>query len=62
MNYGGRAEILNAVKELYHEVEEGNLTIDDLCEDNIKKYLFTSDIPDPELLIRTSGEERLSNF
>lgn len=42
------------VKELYHEVEEGNLTIDDLCEDNIKKYLFTSDIPDPELLIRTS--------
>ncbi|WP_353463657.1 isoprenyl transferase [Mammaliicoccus sciuri] len=62
LNYGGRAEILNAVKELYHEVEEGNLTIDDLCEDNIKKYLFTSDIPDPELLIRTSGEERLSNF
>nr|WP_263313497.1 isoprenyl transferase [Mammaliicoccus sp. Marseille-Q6498] len=62
LNYGGRAEIVNAVKELYHEVEDGRLSIDELDEDHIKNHLFTSEIPDPELLIRTSGEERLSNF
>ncbi|MDQ7142556.1 isoprenyl transferase [Mammaliicoccus lentus] len=62
LNYGGRAEILNAVKKLYQEIDAGRMSIDDLTEKNIEDNLFTSDIPDPELLIRTSGEERLSNF
>lgn len=62
LNYGGRAEILNAMKSLYHKVEQGELFIDALSEQDIEKHLFTSNIPDPELLIRTSGEERLSNF
>ena len=62
LNYGGRAEILNAVKKLYQEIDAGRMSIDDLTEKNIEDNLFTSDFPDPELLIRTSGEERLSNF
>ncbi|GGI41801.1 isoprenyl transferase [Mammaliicoccus stepanovicii] len=62
LNYGGRAEIVHAVKALYKEVEQGKLSVDQITEENIEKSLFTSNMPDPELLIRTSGEERLSNF
>lgn len=57
-NYGGRDEILRAVKGL---VREG-VSADDITEKMLESYLDTSDIPDPDLVIRTSGEQRISNF
>jgi undecaprenyl diphosphate synthase len=62
LNYGGRTEILDAVKHIAQEVKQGKLDIDDLNEDNFAKYLYTNGLPDPDLLIRTSGEKRISNF
>lgn len=62
INYGGRDEIRRAVSKLAQDVEKGNLTSGAVTEDLIEQYLDTAGIPDPDLLIRTSGEERLSNF
>jgi undecaprenyl diphosphate synthase len=62
LNYGGRTEILDAVKHIALEVKQGKLDIDDLNEENFAKYLYTNGLPDPDLLIRTSGEKRISNF
>ncbi len=62
LNYGGRNEILRAVKELAIQVKNGMLQIDDITEDTISNNLYTAGIPDPDLLIRTSGELRTSNF
>ncbi|GEB30914.1 MULTISPECIES: isoprenyl transferase [Brevibacillus] len=62
MNYGGRDEIVKAVSVLASKVKAGELDPQDLDEEAISRYLYTSDIPDPDLLIRTSGEIRLSNF
>lgn len=62
LNYGGRDEILTAIKNIVHEVQESNLNIDNLTIENFSNYLYTSDIPDPDLLIRPSGELRISNF
>lgn len=62
MNYGSRAEIVSAMKKMIVEVENGTLSIDSIEEDTINQYLMTSDLPEPDLLIRTSGEVRLSNF
>ncbi len=62
LNYGGRTEILDAVKLIAREVKQGKLDIDDLNEENFAKYLYTNGLPDPDLLIRTSGEKRISNF
>ncbi|MNI03284.1 Ditrans,polycis-undecaprenyl-diphosphate synthase [compost metagenome] len=62
LNYGGRKEILAGVKEMFHDAQQGNLRIDDLDEAVFSSYMLTSDLPDPDLLIRTSGELRLSNF
>lgn len=62
LNYGGRAEILKAVKEIAKDVEDKNLNIDDIDEQCISERLYTKGEPDPDLLIRTSGEIRLSNF
>lgn len=66
LNYGGRDEILRSVKELYYEIENGNKTIDELTEEDISAHLYSGsahlNIPDPDLIIRTSGEERTSNF
>lgn len=61
-NYGGRAEIVDAVKKALIEARENRLKIEDLNEENFNKFLYTAGIPDPDLLIRTSGELRLSNF
>ena len=61
-NYGGRAEIVNACKNIASKVKDGILNIDDITEDTFKDYLYTKDIPDPDLVIRTSGEVRTSNF
>ena len=62
INYGGRAEIVDAVKKIASEVKEGELGIDAIDEDLFGDYLYTAGIRDPDLIIRTSGEERLSGF
>jgi len=61
-NYGGRQEILRAVESIVHDKLNGSLNGAPLDESVFKRYLDTADIPDPDLLIRTSGEERISNF
>ncbi len=62
LNYGSRKEIVRAVAEIAARVQAGELTPEQVDEEAINRYLYTSDIPDPDLLIRTSGEIRLSNF
>jgi undecaprenyl diphosphate synthase len=62
LSYGGRAEIVAAVQAIAAEVARGSLAAEDVDEDCLSKHLFTADIPDPDLLIRTSGEQRISNF
>jgi undecaprenyl diphosphate synthase len=62
LNYGGRQEIIKAVKEIAKDIKEGNIDINDISEDTINKHLYTSGQPDPELLIRTSGQIRTSGF
>jgi len=62
LSYGGRAEIVAAVQVIAAEVARGRLAAEDVDEDCLARHLFTADIPDPDLLIRTSGEQRISNF
>lgn len=60
--YGGREEILNAVKRIAEDVKKGKINEEDINEKLMSSYLYTSDLPDPDLILRTSGEERISNF
>lgn len=62
LNYGGRAEIVDAVKALFRDISENKVTIEEINEGLFSKYLYTNGIPDPDLIIRPSGELRLSNF
>ena len=62
LSYGSRQEIINAVKEAAQKVKEGELTVEGIDEKNFSQMLYTADVPDPDLLIRTSGEQRLSNY
>ena len=62
LNYGGRDELLKAVKNIAQEVKEGKIDIQDISEEMVSNNLYTKGEPDPDLLIRTSGELRLSNF
>ena len=62
INYGSRDEIIRAVKALSEDLNAKTITIDDIDENLFSSYLDTADIPDPDLLIRTSGEQRLSNY
>jgi undecaprenyl diphosphate synthase len=62
LSYSGRWELLNAVKNIAFEVKKGNLKVEDIDHDTLQQYLCTSGFPDPELMIRTSGEYRISNF
>lgn len=62
LNYGGRREILDAVKELYRRTEESGGDIESIKEEDIGRYLSTAGTPDPDMIIRTGGELRLSNF
>jgi undecaprenyl diphosphate synthase len=62
INYGARLEITDAVKQLAEQVKAGTLQPQDITEELIAKHLYTAGIPDPELLIRTGGEMRLSNY
>ena len=62
MNYGFRDELKNAVKNICYDVKNNKIDIENIDENFIKNYLYTKDTPDPDLIIRTSGESRLSNF
>ncbi|WP_132052230.1 isoprenyl transferase [Pseudocnuella soli] len=62
LSYSGRWELLNAVKNIAYEVKKGRLDVADIDQQTLQRYLCTSDFPDPELMIRTSGEYRISNF
>ena len=62
LSYGGRQEIVWAVKNMLKDIEKGKLNVKQITEERLSKYLYTSDIPYPDLLIRTSGEYRISNF
>jgi undecaprenyl diphosphate synthase len=62
LNYGSRYEIIKAIKEIYADVNSSRLSIDSLDEKVFSDYLYTQGLSDPDLLIRTSGEKRLSNF
>jgi undecaprenyl diphosphate synthase len=62
LSYSSKWELISAVKQIAKDAKEGQLNIDDITEKHIEQYLCTKDIPDPELMIRTSGEHRISNF
>ena len=62
LSYGGRSEIVDAVRGLAREVQDGKLQPEDIDETLVQRFLYTHDLPDPDLLIRTSGETRISNF
>ncbi|MFT4752899.1 MAG: undecaprenyl diphosphate synthase [Salibacteraceae bacterium] len=62
LSYGSRSEILNAVKKISTDVKNGEILTEDIDEVSFERYLATHSIPDPDLLIRTSGENRISNF
>lgn len=62
LNYGGRAEIVRAFKNIMQKVQNGEINIDDVDEKLISDNLYTAGMPDPDLVIRTAGEMRLSNF
>jgi undecaprenyl diphosphate synthase len=62
LSYGARAEIVAAVREIARQVVSGGLAVDAIDEGCFARHLFTADLPEPDLLIRTSGEQRISNF
>ena len=62
LSYSGRWELLNAVKNIAWEVKKGNIEVGEIDQDTLQRYLCTGGFPDPELMIRTSGEYRISNF
>lgn len=62
LNYGGRAEITHAVKEIAKKVTNGEISLNDITEGTISQNIYTSGQPDPDLIVRPSGEYRLSNF
>ena len=62
LSYGGRAEITKAVKEIVCKVKDGLISADEISQQIVAQHLYTAGMPDPELLIRTSGEMRISNF
>ena len=62
MNYGGRAEIVMAMQNVMQQIKEGKLHLEDVTEQHLSNEMMTAHLPEPDLLIRTSGEVRLSNF
>jgi undecaprenyl diphosphate synthase len=62
LNYGGRDDITNAFKKMYKDIKLGRINEESISEDTISRYLYTAGIPDPDIIIRPSGENRLSNF
>ena len=61
-NYGGKSELTEATKAIAQAVASGKLRVEDITEETIARALYTSGTPDPDLIIRTSGEQRVSNF
>ncbi len=62
INYGGRSEIAEAARRIAERVGQGHLTVEEIDERTFQRHLFAPDLPDPDLLIRTGGEHRISNF
>ena len=62
INYGSRSEIADAAKAIAYKVREGELDPDRICEETVSQHLYTAGLPDPDLLIRTAGEMRVSNY
>jgi undecaprenyl diphosphate synthase len=62
LSYGSRQEVLQAIQRCIRDVQAGRLSPEDLSTDRFSEYLWTADLPEPDLLIRTSGELRISNF
>jgi undecaprenyl diphosphate synthase len=62
INYGGRAEMVDAVRRIAREVRDREMNLEDISEQSISQHLYTAGMPDPDLLIRTAGEMRVSNF
>jgi len=62
LKYGGRSELVDAFRSLYTEMQKKRLSVEHITEEAINRHLYTADMPDPDLLIRTSGEMRLSNY
>ncbi len=62
LNYGGRREIAHIVRQVAEAVRNGEVNVDQISEDLVSRYAYAPDLPDPDLIIRTSGELRLSNF
>jgi undecaprenyl diphosphate synthase len=62
VNYGGRWDITNAIKVLNKKIVDGDVEPDDICEDLIGEFMCLSDLPEPDLFIRTGGEKRISNY
>jgi len=60
--YGGREEIVEAIQQIAGDVKKGKLDVKDITQSTVSSYLYTNGIPDPDLILRTSGEERISNF
>jgi len=60
--YGSRQEMICAIKRIASKVKEGEMSVDDIDERTVSSFLYTADFPDPDLVLRTSGEERVSNF
>lgn len=62
LNYGSRREMIDGFKEMAREIQSGRLSLDQITEEQFPKYLHSAHLPDPDLMIRTSGEQRISNF
>ncbi len=62
LNYGGRSEIVRATQNLAQKVKDGEMSVEDITEDAMSEQMYTANLPDPDLIIRPSGEYRLSNF
>ncbi len=62
LNYGGRAEITHAVKEIAQRVKNGQMSVEDISEESVSDFIYTAGQPDPDIIVRPSGEFRLSNF
>jgi len=62
LSYGGKSELVHSIKQIAKSVKNGVMQIDDITEQDIEKNLWTQGVPDPDLMIRTGGEIRISNF
>jgi len=60
--YGGREELIQAIQQIASDVKKGGLKVQDISQKTVSSYLYTNGLPDPDLILRTSGEERISNF